>query len=102
MVVTDQLIALAKRAGACGAGIRSVRPGAPIARVRSDYLAWFERRFPFVSAQAAAILVKDHPEIIRGRPGLEFFGYGSGYGYGYGDGYGDGSGYGSGYGYGTG
>ena len=84
VVITDELIASAKAAGACFDGLARAnnRIGASLCELTFGDCLWLESR---------GLADKNAWSIGR-----------YGYGYGYGDGYGDGDGYGYGYGYGNG
>ena len=87
MLVTAEMIQVAKLAGACNV---PYRVGTAIADVAHAHLAWAEFHMPAIAREIA------HKFTIPGRRGdvsLALFS-GSGYGDGDGSGYGSGSGYG--------
>jgi hypothetical protein len=102
IVVEQRHIEMAKSADACSDALKVLKVGMNLEDVPSQFLEWFESRFPDEARRISALAAK--AKSVNGIVPLSLYGYGSGdgYGYGYGSGYGDGSGYGYGYGYGYG
>ena len=98
-VITQEHIDAARKAGACGDGLRRYKVGTPLSSISREHLEWVETALPNVASIACDEVSKS---LTRGRVALSVLGYGSGDGSGDGYGYGDGSGYGDGYGYGSG
>ena len=80
MVVTEDLIELARKKNPCKSGIGAVRPGMSVHEVNCEHLEWFEQRFPFTAAKIVQILITKecYSMIIRGSPNLALFGCGAG------------------------